>query len=633
MGKSVGRHDSRQDEIHELLARKAREGKTVVRLKGGDPFVFGRGGEEAEYLAGEGVPFEVIPGVSSALAAPLSAGIAVTHRDAASAVAIVTGHEAKKDQNRLDWQALSRIDTLVFLMAVANVRRIAELLVAHGRDPDTPAAIVQMAFWHDEHVATGTLATIADEVERAGIKPPATLVVGEVVRLREKLKGSERDLRRRADSRSRFEPSPGADQLLRLATGATGSQLLGFALETGAVRPAGEAVPGRDARAAHRSRRRRARGDARGARRARARRVDARRLPQPGNRVPVPDERLGAEPEGRPARAGLRSRRPGARWPTTRGGDRPARPRARRRARRPTARAARRSRASWRRRSSSGSTWRPAARSCTSDGAAAPTWTRSRAGGRRCRSPPATPSTRRIRSPRSRRTAAAAGTGACSSRACSRRARAARSTQLLAAAAAASDDRGLLVLHDAFLPGTVLPPADLLLGALARHAARGGCRTWSTRRLADTLRGMGYQVVAPRRWPPARCSSPRKGRRGRELSGQPGAARPAGGRRRRRADCRAEDRRPPRGRRGGHRGRAARRAGGRPARGGGPDPPPPPGLRGRRPRRRRRGRGGDRRSGGERAGVGGRARRRGAGERRRRARALHVHDPGRRAPR
>jgi uroporphyrin-III C-methyltransferase len=231
MGKPVSRHDSRQEEIHELLARKAREGKIVVRLKGGDPFVFGRGGEEAEYLAERGVPFEVIPGVSSALAAPLSAGIALTHRDASSSVAIVTGHEAKREQNRLDWEALSKLETLVFLMGVNNTDIVAQKLIEHGRDRDTPAAMIQMAFWRDEQVVTGTLATIADAVRHAEVKPPATLVVGEVVRLREKLKHAQRDLRRRPDGSSRFEPSPAPDQLVRLATGGLGSQVLGFALE------------------------------------------------------------------------------------------------------------------------------------------------------------------------------------------------------------------------------------------------------------------------------------------------------------------------------------------------------------------------------------------------------------------
>jgi uroporphyrin-III C-methyltransferase len=231
MGKTVGRHDSRQVEIHELLVRKSQEGKTVVRLKGGDPFVFGRGGEEAEYLADHGVPFEVVPGVSSALAAPASAGIAITHRDAGSAVAIVTGHEANRDESRLNWDALAGMDTLVFLMSVSTVRRVAQKLMDCGRDPETPAAMIQMAFWHGEKVLTATLATIADEVERTGVEPPATLVIGEVVRLREKLKQSQRDLLRRPDDGSRFEPAPAPDQLLRLTSGGLAAQVLRAALE------------------------------------------------------------------------------------------------------------------------------------------------------------------------------------------------------------------------------------------------------------------------------------------------------------------------------------------------------------------------------------------------------------------
>lgn len=230
MGKSIGRHESRQEEIHELLVRKSLEGKTVIRLKGGDPFVFGRGGEEAEYLAERGIPFEVVPGVSSAFAAPASAGIAVTHRDIASTVAIVTGHEASHDQSRLNWDAIAGMETIIFLMAVHNVGTIVQKLLARGRSPDTPAAMIQMAFWHGEKVVTGTLASIAAEVERAGVTPPATLVVGNVVELREKLQQTQRDLRRRPDGSSRFEPAPAPDQLLRLATGGMASQVLRLAL-------------------------------------------------------------------------------------------------------------------------------------------------------------------------------------------------------------------------------------------------------------------------------------------------------------------------------------------------------------------------------------------------------------------
>ena len=230
LGKTPGRHDSRQDEIHELLVRKAREGRMVVRLKGGDPFLFGRGGEEAEYLAEHGVPFEVVPGVSSALAAPECAGIAVTHRDTASAVAIVTGHEASREESRINWDALVGIDTLVFLMGVNNTGRIARELMARGRSPETPAAMIQMAFWHGERVVDATLGTIEEEVLLKQVVPPATLVIGESVRLREKLRQSQRDLLRRPDDGPAFEPAPGPEQLLRLATGGLASQILRLAL-------------------------------------------------------------------------------------------------------------------------------------------------------------------------------------------------------------------------------------------------------------------------------------------------------------------------------------------------------------------------------------------------------------------
>jgi uroporphyrin-III C-methyltransferase len=186
MGKPEGHHVL-QDEIHALLVEKAHEGKTVIRLKGGDPFLFGRGGEEVEHLAAHGIPFEVVPGISSGLAAPLSAGIAVTHRDASSSVAIVTGHNAAGNDDRVNWRALAGIDTLVFLMGVHNVETIAQKLIAAGRSPRTPAAMIQMAYWDSERVVAGTLETIAAEVRRAAIEPPATLVVGEVVLLREKL--------------------------------------------------------------------------------------------------------------------------------------------------------------------------------------------------------------------------------------------------------------------------------------------------------------------------------------------------------------------------------------------------------------------------------------------------------------
>jgi uroporphyrin-III C-methyltransferase len=246
MGKPVGLHESRQDELNRLLVREAREGKTVIRLKGGDPYLFGRGGEEAEYLADHDIPFEVVPGVSSALAAPLSAGIALTHRDAASTVAIVTGHEATREHSRINWDALAGIDTLVFLMAVHSVERIARELISRGRDPRTPAAMIQMAFWHGEKVAAAPLDSIAGEAERAGINPPATLVIGEVVGLREKLVRAQRDLRRSADGNRAFEPAPAPDELLRMAAGGIGSQVLLFALVAGLFEQLGEWCTARD---------------------------------------------------------------------------------------------------------------------------------------------------------------------------------------------------------------------------------------------------------------------------------------------------------------------------------------------------------------------------------------------------
>ncbi len=186
MGKDPGHHTS-QDDIHALLVEKAQQGKTVVRLKGGDPFLFGRGGEEVEYLAEHGISFEVVPGVSSCLSAPLSAGIAVTHRESSSSVVVVTGHSADGREDRVDWEAVARIGTSVFLMGVHNIDAIARRLIAAGRSPSTPAAMIQMAYSESERVVTGTLENIAAEVRRANIEPPATLVVGEVVRLRERL--------------------------------------------------------------------------------------------------------------------------------------------------------------------------------------------------------------------------------------------------------------------------------------------------------------------------------------------------------------------------------------------------------------------------------------------------------------
>ncbi len=204
MGKAPGRHESRQAEINDLIARKAQAGNTVVRLKGGDCLLFSRGGEEAEYLAARGIPFEFVPGVTSALAAPAAAGVPVTHRDLSSCFCVITGHEREDSTGRpldLDWAALARMDTLAVLMGVKNLRRIAGLLMQHGRAADTPATLVQQAYWPGERVLFSTLGRIADEAEAAGIEPPAVLLVGAVVGAKTRLEQRDRDLERREGAR------------------------------------------------------------------------------------------------------------------------------------------------------------------------------------------------------------------------------------------------------------------------------------------------------------------------------------------------------------------------------------------------------------------------------------------------
>jgi uroporphyrinogen III methyltransferase/synthase len=178
-----------QAAITDELIERAQRGQTVVRLKGGDPFVFGRGGEEAEALNAAGVPFEVVPGVTAGIAAPAYAGIPVTHRDAASAVAFVAGHEdPEKPESALDWDALARFPgTLVFYMGVRALPRIAEALIAGGRDPDQPAAVIERGTVPGQRTMTSTLGTVAEEAQRAALKPPSITVVGPVAALRERL--------------------------------------------------------------------------------------------------------------------------------------------------------------------------------------------------------------------------------------------------------------------------------------------------------------------------------------------------------------------------------------------------------------------------------------------------------------
>jgi uroporphyrinogen III methyltransferase/synthase len=189
VGKKGGEHTLPQDEINALIVAKARENKVVTRLKGGDPFVFGRGGEEAEVLAEAGIPFEVVPGVTSAVAAPAYAGIPLSHRKMTSTIAFVTGHEdpAKADSS-IDWAALAKgIGTLVFFMGVKNLPNIVRELTTHGRPPQTPVALVRWGTTPSQVTVCGTLEDIVERVQRAGLKAPAIIVVGEVVALRERL--------------------------------------------------------------------------------------------------------------------------------------------------------------------------------------------------------------------------------------------------------------------------------------------------------------------------------------------------------------------------------------------------------------------------------------------------------------
>jgi uroporphyrin-III C-methyltransferase len=185
VGKAPGEHSAKQEEINELLLRHARRGRIVVRLKGGDPFVFGRGSEEAMACAEAGIPWEVVPGISSAVSVPALAGIPVTHRELAGGFAVVTGHCAEGD--RQDWAALARVETLVILMGLSRLPEISASLLFHGRGAETPVAAIAQGSLPGERVLVGTLGTIAGDVALAGLKAPATIGVGEVVRVRQLL--------------------------------------------------------------------------------------------------------------------------------------------------------------------------------------------------------------------------------------------------------------------------------------------------------------------------------------------------------------------------------------------------------------------------------------------------------------
>ncbi len=189
VGKKHDKHHMEQSEINKILVQLAREREIVVRLKGGDPFVFGRGGEEADALVDAGISYEVIPGVTSAVAVPTYAGIPLTHRDFASDVTFVTGHERSDGAKApIDWRGLARGNgTLVFLMGIKNIEKISTNLIENGRNSCTPAAVIRWGTMAEQKVISGTLASIATKVREAELKPPAIIVVGEVVRLRDTL--------------------------------------------------------------------------------------------------------------------------------------------------------------------------------------------------------------------------------------------------------------------------------------------------------------------------------------------------------------------------------------------------------------------------------------------------------------
>src|SRR4051812_6994692 len=206
VGKKAAAHSFTQEQINALLVEKGREGKRVVRLKGGDPFVFGRGGEECEALKNAGVPFEVVPGITAAIAAPCYAGIPVTHRDFNSSFTLITGHE-KEDEYRaaeakargsatgssdVDWPSIAKLPALAFYMGVKSLPRICANLIEHGKDPATPAASIQWGTTARQRVVVATVADLPQKVAEANLTPPALTIIGKVVSLRDTLNWFEK---------------------------------------------------------------------------------------------------------------------------------------------------------------------------------------------------------------------------------------------------------------------------------------------------------------------------------------------------------------------------------------------------------------------------------------------------------
>lgn len=192
-GKLPNRHAMIQDNINYSLVQHASKGKIVTRLKGGDPFVFGRGAEEAEVLAENGIPFEIVPGITSGIAAPAYAGIPVTHREFGSSFAIVTGHMREGKDDSIQWESLAKgIDTLAIYMGVGNLPYICSQLLKYGRSEDTPVALIHLGTFEQQVTVTGTLANIVEVVNENQIQNPSMIIVGEVVKLREKIQWFEK---------------------------------------------------------------------------------------------------------------------------------------------------------------------------------------------------------------------------------------------------------------------------------------------------------------------------------------------------------------------------------------------------------------------------------------------------------
>lgn len=184
----IGKHKCKQTDINQVLIKAAKSGKNVVRLKSGDPFIFGRGGEEIQLLAKENIPFEVIPGISSGIGAPANKNIPLTHRDLASTVLFVTGHECMKNNKKVDWKSIAELGgTIVIFMGVKSLSKITSNLIQNGLDKKTPAAIIQNGTFKNERIITGTILNLGIKAKKAAINPPALIIIGEVVSMHKNL--------------------------------------------------------------------------------------------------------------------------------------------------------------------------------------------------------------------------------------------------------------------------------------------------------------------------------------------------------------------------------------------------------------------------------------------------------------